>query len=70
MKLFLTQGGLQSIEESIRSRVPMIGIPFAGDQDHNVARIHSLKIGKRIYLEELSEQLLNDTIFEIITDQR
>lgn len=66
MKLFITQGGLQSIEESIRHYVPMVGIPFAGDQDHNVDRINRLGIGKRLYLEDLTVETLNQTILEVL----
>lgn len=39
VKLFITQGGLQSIEEAIRFNVPMVVMPFLADQGQNAKRI-------------------------------
>ncbi|KAJ8923418.1 hypothetical protein NQ315_001976 [Exocentrus adspersus] len=35
IKLFVTQGGLQSMEEGIYAEVPFVVIPFFADQDQN-----------------------------------
>ncbi|KAF5307252.1 hypothetical protein FQR65_LT06968 [Abscondita terminalis] len=39
IKLFITQGGLQSFEEALEAKVPLLGIPVLGDQKSNVLRI-------------------------------
>lgn len=65
---FVTQGGLQSIEESIRSRVPMVGIPFGVDQQFNVQRIVDLAIGKRLEYKKLSTKLLLESINDVASN--
>lgn len=65
MKAFVTQGGLQSLEEAIRSAVPMIGIPFGADQQFNVQRIVSLGIGKEVRFDELTVESLVNSIKEV-----
>src|SRR5699024_6836558 len=45
VKVFLTQGGLQSLEESISREVPLVAMPFMFDQPLNAQRIVDLEIG-------------------------
>ncbi|XP_044731275.1 uncharacterized protein LOC123294226 [Chrysoperla carnea] len=66
IKLFMTQGGLQSAEEAIRAQVPLIIIPFVADQHQNAGRFQQLGIGKCLLRAELTEQVLNNTIYEVI----
>ncbi|KXN68649.1 glycosyltransferase family 1 protein [Conidiobolus coronatus NRRL 28638] len=47
-KLFITHGGLDSIQESIQSGTPMLAIPHFGDQPRNAVRIEELGIGDYI----------------------
>lgn len=70
IKLFMTQGGLQSTEEAIRAQVPLIIIPFGSDQFQNGGRLQQLGIGKCLSRSELTEQVLNDTIHEVINNDR
>ncbi|AKN80687.1 Ecdysteroid UDP-glucosyltransferase [Perigonia lusca single nucleopolyhedrovirus] len=42
---FVTQSGIQSIDEAIDSLVPMIGLPLMGDQAFNANKIRELKLG-------------------------
>ncbi|XP_028035389.1 UDP-glucuronosyltransferase 2B17-like [Bombyx mandarina] len=69
IKLFITQGGLQSTEEAITAGVPLIGVPMLGDQWYNVEQYVRHRIGLRLDLDELSEDKLRSFIEEIINDQ-
>lgn len=66
----MTQGGLQSTEEAIRAQVPLIIIPFGSDQFQNGGRLQQLGIGKCLSRSELTEQVLNDAIHEVINNDR
>ncbi|KAF5280449.1 hypothetical protein FQR65_LT03258 [Abscondita terminalis] len=65
VKVFLTQGGLQSMEESINCGVPLVGMPFFGDQPVNVAKMVNLGIAKQVDFATLNVQRLKDTIIEV-----
>ncbi|XP_063706098.1 UDP-glycosyltransferase UGT5-like [Culicoides brevitarsis] len=70
IKLFITQGGLQSMEETISRGVPVVVIPFFGDQDANADRIVKLGIGRRVNLDELSVEKLEANILEVINNPK
>jgi glucuronosyltransferase len=67
-KLFITQGGVQSIEEAIRFNVPLLGFPFFGDQFHNVKRVKHLQLGTWLDFTTLSEESLKSSILETINN--
>lgn len=69
VKLFITQGGLQSTEEAITAGVPLIGMPMLGDQWYNVEQYVKHKIGLRLDMDDLSEDKLQNSIKEIINDE-
>jgi UDP:flavonoid glycosyltransferase YjiC (YdhE family) len=48
-KLFITHGGLLSTQEAAFHGVPLIGIPFFGDQQLNVAK--SARMGLAVALD-------------------
>lgn len=62
VKLFITQGGLQSIEEAIAYKVPILGIPLFADQFHNVKRIRHLGIGMELNFETITKEVLVNTV--------
>ncbi|CAH1993754.1 unnamed protein product [Acanthoscelides obtectus] len=66
IKVFITQGGLQSIEESILAEVPMVGMPFIGDQAMNVRRIAQLGIGVEEDPSKITVTSFRNSIFEVI----
>ncbi|CAH2089803.1 unnamed protein product [Euphydryas editha] len=68
IRLFITQGGLQSTDEAITAGVPLIGVPMMNDQWLNSERYVKFNIGKRLLIEELSEKQLMDTIKTVIND--
>ncbi|VVC94556.1 unnamed protein product [Leptidea sinapis] len=68
VKLFITQGGLQSTEEAINAGVPVIGIPMFADQWYNVEKYVQHKIGLRLDFETLDEEKLKTAIDIVLND--
>ncbi|KAJ8733176.1 hypothetical protein PYW08_001474 [Mythimna loreyi] len=68
VKLFITQGGLQSTDEAIAAGVPLIGMPMLGDQWFNVERHEFHKIGVRLDMETLTEENFKNAISKTIGD--
>ncbi|OAD62502.1 Ecdysteroid UDP-glucosyltransferase [Eufriesea mexicana] len=68
IKLFITQGGLQSIEEAIHFGVPVIVIPVLGDQDYQAARVNALGIGTRLELRTITKDEIENAVQELITN--
>ncbi|XP_017299495.2 UDP-glucuronosyltransferase 2B31-like [Diaphorina citri] len=66
IKLFITQGGLQSLQESVYFEVPLIGIPFFGDQDYNVKIIKNLGIGTYMDFDSVSTEVLYNLMKEVL----
>nr|XP_018896827.1 PREDICTED: UDP-glucuronosyltransferase 2B7-like [Bemisia tabaci]XP_018896828.1 PREDICTED: UDP-glucuronosyltransferase 2B7-like [Bemisia tabaci] len=53
VRVFITQGGLQSFQEAVHFGVPVVGIPWYGDQRFQVWRMVDAKIGARLLPKEL-----------------
>jgi glucuronosyltransferase len=66
IKLFIMQGGQQSMEEAIDRTVPMIVIPFGGDQGANAKRMVRKGTGYHLDLHDLTESKLLDAINEML----
>lgn len=66
VKLFITQGGQQSMEEAIERGVPLIVIPFFGDQNVNAIRMKQKKIGYPLEFHDLTEEKLREAILEML----
>nr|XP_018900337.1 PREDICTED: UDP-glucuronosyltransferase 2B18-like [Bemisia tabaci] len=70
VKVFITQGGLQSFQEAVHHAVPMVGIPLFSDQRCNVAKIVDAKIGIRLPPEELhSFEKIKSAIDKVLYDK-
>ena len=70
VKLFITQGGLQSTDEAITAGVPLIGLPMLGDQWFNVEKYVHFKIGVQLDLETLTEEQFSNAITTVVGDDR
>ncbi|XP_026735436.1 UDP-glucuronosyltransferase 2B31-like [Trichoplusia ni] len=68
IKVFVTQGGLQSTDEAITAGVPLIGVPMLGDQWYNVEKYVYHKIGVGLDLEHLTVEKFKNTIIEVISN--
>uniref|UniRef100_A0A336N066 UDP-glucuronosyltransferase n=1 Tax=Culicoides sonorensis TaxID=179676 RepID=A0A336N066_CULSO len=68
VKLFITQGGQHSLEEAIYREVPLLAIPFYGDQFTNAKRIAAKGLGKWLTINDIESNALYETIKEIISN--
>ncbi|KAG6460585.1 UDP-glucosyltransferase 2 [Manduca sexta] len=69
IKLFITQGGLQSTDEAITAGVPMVTIPMLGDQWFNAERQVYHKIAIQLNLHTMTEDIFKNAINTIIEDE-
>ncbi|CAG9792439.1 unnamed protein product [Diatraea saccharalis] len=68
IKVFITQGGLQSTDEAIAGGVPLIGIPMVSDQWYNVEQYVHHGIGVRVDMETIDEEKFRNAINEILNN--
>nr|CAI5852682.1 unnamed protein product [Callosobruchus analis] len=70
VKVFLTQSGLQSIEEAISRGVPIVAMPFISDQAWNTRRL--VEEGAAVGLEHstLTKDELKDALLEVIRNPK
>ena len=69
-RLFITHAGLASIEETVYHGVPLIALPVAWDQPWNAEKIHKDGCGIRLDWDNLSEEVLYDSIQEILRNPK
>ena len=62
LKVFVTHGGLLSVQEAIYHRTPLVGIPLAPDDKGNIARAVSNGYAIGIELSSLSKEKLVSSI--------
>ncbi|KAF2890137.1 hypothetical protein ILUMI_16036, partial [Ignelater luminosus] len=70
IKLFISRGGLQSVDKAVHNYIPIIGIPFGADQQSNVKRIINQGIGLEISLSTLEKSSLKKAILEVISNPK
>ncbi|KAF2901095.1 hypothetical protein ILUMI_05090 [Ignelater luminosus] len=70
IKLFISQGGMLSMEEAIYNYVPIVGIPFVGDQGNNVKRMEHKGIGLGLSLANLDKSSLKEAILEVANNPK
>ncbi|XP_077291127.1 UDP-glycosyltransferase UGT5-like [Arctopsyche grandis] len=66
VKVFITHGGLLSTQEAMYHGVPIIGLPFYGDQHLNTERVDKTGFGKKLKFVDLNEKLLTESIEELV----
>ncbi|XP_035454641.2 UDP-glycosyltransferase UGT5 isoform X3 [Spodoptera frugiperda] len=69
IKLFVTQGGLQSTDEAITAGVPLVGVPMLGDQWYNVEKYVHHGIGVKLELISLTEETFSTAVNTVIGDE-
>lgn len=70
MKAFITHGGMLSLQEAAYNGVPIIGIPFCGDQHFNLRHVESAGHGVVLDFKELTKKSLLEAMTKVITDSR
>ncbi|XP_049772895.1 UDP-glucosyltransferase 2-like [Schistocerca cancellata] len=68
VRVFVTQGGLQSMNEAAYFGVPTVGIPFLGDQPLNVAKMAASGIGIRLDVKYLTKESLLHAIKTVLEE--
>ncbi|KAG8228492.1 UDP-glycosyltransferase [Ladona fulva] len=68
IKLFITHGGMLSLLEAAYRGVPLIGIPFYGDQKLNMEKASHLGVCIKVSYEELTKENLLSAIRKILDD--
>ncbi|UOQ87538.1 macrolide family glycosyltransferase [Gracilibacillus salinarum] len=64
--VFLTHGGMNSVNEAIYYEVPMVVIPRDKDQPMVAARLSELEAGYAIFPDELTEEALKNAVNQIV----
>lgn len=70
IKLFITQCGLQSIEEAISNHIPLLGMPFFGDQSKNAQVVLEKGLGLVVDNSVLTKEEFKSKILETIKDPK
>ncbi|XP_050356521.1 UDP-glucosyltransferase 2-like isoform X2 [Nymphalis io] len=70
IKLFITQGGLQSTDEAINAGVPLIGIPMLADQWYNVQKYLRFEIGIQLDITSVTEDEFRNAVVTVAGDKR
>jgi UDP-N-acetylglucosamine:LPS N-acetylglucosamine transferase len=70
IKLFITQCGLQSLQEAVYHGVPILGIPVFSDQNYNARKIATEEIGLQVPFQELTKEKLLTSITAILNDSK
>ncbi|XP_065170771.1 UDP-glycosyltransferase UGT5-like [Atheta coriaria] len=69
VKLFITQGGIQSIEEALYSYMPLVVLPFFGDQEPNAVKVKAKGMGLTLDPYNLDTKEFKETILEVINNK-
>ncbi|XP_049958259.1 UDP-glycosyltransferase UGT5-like [Schistocerca serialis cubense] len=70
VKVFITQGGLQSFNEATYYGVPLIGIPFMGDQHYNGEKFVAAETGYRLQFRHVTKDTVLKAIRTVLEDPR
>lgn len=66
VKLFITQGGAQSRDESVARGVPLLVVPFFADQFDTAYKSEQIGVGKMLRPEDVTVSSLSTAILEIV----
>lgn len=68
VRLFITHGGLHSLEETIYHAKPIIAVPFFGDQYFNMKLVEEKGYGKMVKFFEMTEESFENAIKEVLSN--
>ncbi|CAL7945083.1 unnamed protein product [Xylocopa violacea] len=69
IKLFVFQGGQQSMEEVIHYSVPIVGIPFIFEQPYHVRKLESLGVGRFLNHKDINEEIFYEAIHDVLSNE-
>lgn len=67
--LFITHGGMNSVNEAMYYGVPMLVMPFINDQPLNAAQVEKLKLGKKSRVFFISATALYKQAMDVLSNQ-
>lgn len=67
--VFITHGGMNSVNESIHFNVPMVVIPHDKDQPMVAQRLTELNAGYRVSKDNLKPETLKDAVNQVLTNK-
>nr|XP_053656174.1 UDP-glycosyltransferase UGT5-like [Cherax quadricarinatus]XP_053656175.1 UDP-glycosyltransferase UGT5-like [Cherax quadricarinatus] len=70
VKVFMTHGGLLSMQEAIYHARPLLAVPIFGDQPKHAMFIRNSGIGDFLIWEELTVDMIVDAITEILNNPK
>ncbi|CAL4065733.1 unnamed protein product, partial [Meganyctiphanes norvegica] len=70
VKVFISHCGLLGIQESVYHGTPILGLPIFGDQPKNAKMIQMKNYGLHLEWEELTTELIVDSLREIINNDK
>jgi hypothetical protein len=70
VKAFVTQGGVQSMDEAIDAAVPLVGMPMMGDQFFNAHKFAQLNIGCVVDTATVTSEELARAIKNVASNER
>ncbi|XP_055702426.1 UDP-glycosyltransferase UGT5-like [Phlebotomus papatasi] len=70
IKLFVSHGGMGSIAEAKYRGVPLIGVPFFGDQMGNVAVVAEEGWVYQLNFDDLTEETFSEALKEVLTNPK
>uniref|UniRef100_A0A2P2I7E1 UDP-glucuronosyltransferase n=2 Tax=Hirondellea gigas TaxID=1518452 RepID=A0A2P2I7E1_9CRUS len=68
VKLFISHCGLLGSQEAMYHGTPILGLPIFGDQPKHAAYLQNVGVARYLEWEDLTEQLLVDTIQELVSN--
>ncbi|XP_012217600.2 UDP-glucosyltransferase 2-like [Linepithema humile] len=69
MMAYVMQGGLQSLQEAVHHSVPVVAIPFFGDQLFNARKILDAGIGLTLDIDTMTESFIVQTLAEVVENK-
>nr|XP_033341175.1 UDP-glucuronosyltransferase 1-7C-like [Megalopta genalis] len=66
---YVMQGGLQSLQEAVHYSVPVVAIPFFGDQLFNARKILDAGIGLTLDIDTITEESIARTLADVIENK-
>lgn len=66
--LFITHGGLHSLEETVCNAKPVVGVPFFAEQHFNMKLVEEKGYGKLVNFFEMTEESFGNAIEEVLSD--
>ncbi|XP_014228381.1 UDP-glucuronosyltransferase 1-7-like [Trichogramma pretiosum] len=70
VKAYIMQGGLQSMQEAVHYGVPLLALPFFGDQNFNGRKIVDAEIGLILHVDTMTSHSIKVAVEKLIYDPK